>query len=180
MPVSQIVPPVRFLMWLFVLVNVAWYFGLWDCRMAAWWKPGQKIQGYVRIPSKRLALLFISRFEGYNVHFNTNIPFYYNRWVMNQYPERMSYVGVLHYCITLPLVGWWTFEITRYFWAFQEGNKSVFHIAIILIVRCIIIRILVFWNDSKTEAGPEITKEELQAICKAEKQARKNEKRVRS
>lgn len=161
--------------WLIFLIGVGYGFGIGMCRYTAWWRPGQKVRGYVTVRSRRLARLLIDRYGGYNNKINTNIPALYNRFHLNYYPKRISYLGIFDWCITLPLAGWWAYEITRYFFIAPllelEIGNGVFAAGITLPLYRVVMHFVSMWNNARAELGPELTKEELKAALKDDKRS---------
>lgn len=175
MEILQIVGVLLFLIavWLLFLSVIGYGFGIGGSRDTAWWCPGQKIRGYITIRSHRLAHLLIARYSGYSDKINTNIGALYNRFYLNRYPERISYLGIFDWCVALPLTVWWAYEITRYFLIVLmldlEIGNGVPTAGLTLGLYRTVMHFVGVWNNAKAEHGPSITKEELNAFLKEQK-----------
>lgn len=159
--------------WLLFLCVIGYGWGIGGSRYTTWWCPGQKIRGYVTVRSHRLTRLLITRYSGYNDKINTNIGALYNRFYLNRYPERISYLGIFDWCVSLPLTVWWAYEITRYFFIAPllelEIGNGVPTAGLTLGFYRTIMHFVGVWNNAKAERGPVLTNEELNTFLKEQK-----------
>lgn len=154
--------------WLLFLVVVGYGWGIGGARQSGWVVPGMKISGYVDLRSPRLARLLVSRYSGYSTRINTNIGILLDRFQVNQYPDRISYLGIFDWCVSLPLAAWWAWEITRYFWVaplleWEIGN-GVPAAGLTLGFYRMVMHFAGVWNNIHADFGPVLTKEELKAL----------------
>lgn len=158
--------------WLLFLVFVGYGFGISGARRSGWVAPGLKIPGYVELRSSRLARLLVVRYGGYNDKIYTNIGPLFNRFYVNRMPCCISRLGIIDWCVTLPLTAWWAWEVTRFFWIaplleweFSNGLPAA---GLTLGLYRVAMGLVGAWNYSGADFGPVLTKEELHAALKKE------------
>ncbi len=145
--------------WLLFLLVPIWLLGIFDCRRAAWWDPSQRIKRYIDLPHRPSRLL-IPRYWGFNDKFKTNIPFFYGMYYVNEYPQRLSILGLADYCVTGILGLWYGIAFTVFF--FGGPSDAVPYAILTLMVRTLVMFLLINWNDGKMDGKP-ITKMEPRA-----------------
>ena len=157
-------------LWLLFLVGVIWFLGIFTCRYSAWWNETNRIQAYIEISNPRLARLLIPRYIGYHNYMSTNIPLLYNRYFVNQYPARLSLLGLVDYCITAILAVWYGVCITAYFWLGWYDNPMIPLTVILFMIHAAIFFFLNGWNAR-------INRDKIEVISRSEMVKRKREKK---
>lgn len=152
--------------WLIFLVGPIWLLGLRLCRLSARWDEGQKIQKYYVIASPALARLLIPRYIGYNRRINTNLPFLYDRCLVNRHPTRLSALGLLDYCVTALLGLWYGVNITGYFWLGRFDEPALPVTFVLLMIHALVFTILINWNNSR------VRWDKYEVLTKAERKER--------
>ncbi|MDD2956627.1 MAG: hypothetical protein PHD67_10010 [Oscillospiraceae bacterium] len=117
--------------WLIFLMGVPWFLGFFLCRIAACWHEEDKIKTYVFISSSSLAALLIPRYMGFNSRIRTNLLFLHNRYYANQYPDRLSLLALIEYCIAGIISIWYGVCITDYFF-FQNYDNAMIPLTVTL------------------------------------------------
>ncbi len=144
------------LVWLAFLLGVPWFLGFFLCRFAACWHDKDKIKTYISVSSPRIAALLIPGHEGFSDHIRTNLPFLYNRYRVNPYPDRLSLLGLIEYCIVGLLSVWYGVCITEYFFLQNFNNPMILITIALFICHALIFVILINWNRSHGNGGEEI------------------------
>lgn len=144
------------LVWLVFLLGVPWLLGFFLCRLAACWHDADKIKTYFVVSSPRLSALLIPEYVGFNHHIRTNLPFLYNQYRVNPYPNRLSLLGLIEYCMVGLLSVWYGVCITGYFF-FQDFNNPMILLTVILFMgHAILFAILINWNGSQGYGDDEV------------------------
>lgn len=151
--------------WLIFSAGMIWILGIQPCRNSARWYKEDKIQRYVEISSPRLARLWIPEYTGFSRYIGTNIPMLYDRYYVNEYPDRLSLIGLADYCVTTVLCLWYFGCITVFFWFGRAVNPTA--PIILLMARFVIFGILHGWNRSRVRL------DQAEVISRAEMKQRK-------
>lgn len=157
-------------LWLLFLVGVIWFLGIFTCRYSAWWNKENRIQKYITISNPRLAGLLIPKYIGYNNYVRTNIPLLYNRYFVNQYPSRLSILGLIDYCVTAVLAVWYGACITAYFWLGWFDYPMIPLTVMLFMIHAALFTFLNGWNAR-------IKWDEIEVISRAEMRKRKRDKK---
>lgn len=152
--------------WLIFLLGLPWLLGFFLCRFAACWHEEDKIKTYFLISSSRLATLLIPKYMGFNSHIKTNLPFLYNQYCVNPYPNRLSLLGAIEYCIVDVISVWYGVCITGYFFFQNFSNRMIPVTVILLMCHAVVFFVLIVWNCSRRCDNDEV-------ISKAEMKRRK-------
>lgn len=88
------------ILWSAFLPVPIWLTGLILCRQNAWWTAQDKIQAYFSLTSPKAAKFLIGRYSGYRPDIRTNLPIFYRKYRVNEYPSRLSALGAVNYCVT--------------------------------------------------------------------------------
>lgn len=156
------------LVWFIFLIGPPWFLGIFLCRMAACWHEEDKIQTYFLIASPRLSRFLIPRYTGFNSRIRTNLPFLYNQYWVNAYPNRLSILGLIDYCVVGVISVWYGVCITWYFF-FQNYDNLMIPVTVILFMcHAVVFFILINWNKSRSVADEEV-------ISRAEMKRRKKD-----
>lgn len=113
------------LCWLVFLIGPIYLCIISACRAAAWWHPQDKNPSYIEIKFPRLARLLIPRYSGDSSCLRTNIPIFYDRFVWNEYPNRLSRVGAICYGLATIPTFFYAYQISSYFFAGNFDNDMV-------------------------------------------------------
>ena len=81
--------------WCVFVIGVGEMLFIQPCRKNACWQDGGKFKRYIEISNPRLAAILIPQYIGFNDRMGTNIPFLYNKYYVNKYPNRISIWAVV-------------------------------------------------------------------------------------
>lgn len=157
--------------WLVFLIVPIYFCLISACRSAAWWHPQDKDHSYFEIKSDRLAKLLIPRYCGYSSYLRTDIPLFYDRFVWNEYPNRLSRIGVVCYGSAAFPTAFYAYQISSYFLAANFDNDMVPVSLGLLVISSIVISIIARSNQGKRETPTLLTREEIKRMTKRVKEA---------
>lgn len=149
--------------WLIFLLGPIRMLPIAASRAAAHWDPKDRVKSYIEIPSRRLARLLIPSHRGYHSVVRTNIPALYNRYIVNQYPTRLSMLGVVSYCIGGALALIWGWSITGYFFWGHFDNILIPVSGIAMGVYSLMMGVAIDVNQARRDPPTVITKKEYKA-----------------
>ena len=160
-------------LWLLFLVVPIWLLGIMICRENAWWNEKDKIQKYIEINSPRASKYLIGQRSGYSTCIRTNIPLFYNQYLINKYPARLSALGIADYAVTTVIAAWYAVGITAYFFLGWFDNSMLPSGIILLMIHAVFFAILHGWNKSRVKW------DEYEVISRKDLKARKRTDKFR-
>ncbi len=160
-------------LWLLFLVVPIWLLGIMLCRENAWWNEKDKIQKYIEINSPRASKYLIGQHSGYSTRIRTNIPLFYNQYLINKYPSRLSALGIADYAVTTVIAAWYVVGITAYFFLGWFDNPMLPSGIILLMIHAVFFVILHGWNKSRVKW------DEYEVISRKDLKARKRTDKFR-
>lgn len=156
--------------WLVFLIGPIHLCVISACRSAAWWHPQDKNPSYIEIKSDFLARLLVPRYCGDSSYLRTNIPVFYDQFVWNDYPNRLSRIGAICYGAAIIPTAFYALQISSYFLAGNFDNDLVPVSLGLLVISGIGISVAARLNQGKREPPQLLTREEIKRRTKRGKE----------
>lgn len=166
------------LIWLLFVTVPPWFCGFSIARHSAWWTPADHIKGYITLKNARLARLLVPEYAGWNSFIN--VPFIFNRYTMNKYPERLSLLGAFNYFfVTLTTLAYWVCVTDFLFIHLLDDNWALWAF-FALAIEGVIFFALENWNSgNRKEPTVVISRQGMRQIRAARRAKKRRSKRAK-